>query len=88
MRPYAQFREWWTECLGRPPLGEHEVIPVLKALQGHPESPRLWDKYISKILVDELGFTPTTHEPCLYYKRNANGELILVLRQVDDFCIA
>jgi len=46
MRPDAQFREWRTECLGRPPLGEHRVIPVLKTLQRHAESPRLWDKHI------------------------------------------
>ena len=45
MKPDAQFQEWWTECLKKPKLDNDDVIPVLHALQGHPESPRLWDKY-------------------------------------------
>ena len=28
------------------------------------------------------------HEPCLYYKKDKNGELILILRVVDDFLVA
>ena len=43
------------------------------ASQGHPELPRLWDKYITKILIDKMGFTPTTHEPCLYFKYDNTG---------------
>lgn len=34
-----------------------------------------------------MGFTASTHEPCLY-KATINGELALFLRQVDDFAIA
>ena len=64
------------------------MIPILKALQGHPELPRLWDKHISKILIHELGFKATVHKPCLYYKRNDNDEITLILRQVDDFLVS
>jgi hypothetical protein len=64
------------------------VIPVEKALQGHPESPRLRDKYISKMITKELGFHSMVHEPCLYYKRDKDDNLTLILRQVDDFLVA
>jgi hypothetical protein len=75
MKPDAQFRQWWEEHLGKDPIPEGYVIPVKKALQGHPESPRLWDKYISKIITEELGLQSTVHEPCLYYKRDKDDNL-------------
>jgi hypothetical protein len=81
------FREWWTEHLKNPPIPDDcTVVQVQNAIQGHPESPRLWEKYIDKIL-RRLGFKPTTHEPCLY-SATLNGNFTLFLRQVDDFAIA
>jgi hypothetical protein len=88
MQVDSQFREWWTECLGNPPIPEGYVIPILKNLQGHPEGPRLWDIHIRGIVCDKLGFAHTTHEQCLYFKRTEAAGLILILRQVDDFIIA
>jgi hypothetical protein len=55
-------------------------------MQGHPESPRLWEKHADKIL-QELGLTPTIHEPCLY-SGAFNNHCVLFMRQVDDFAIA
>jgi hypothetical protein len=55
-------------------------------MQGHPESPRLWEKHADEILRD-IGLTPTIHEPCLY-SGNINGQRVLFMRQVDDFAIA
>ena len=81
------FRDWWENCLGREPSPKGHVLKVNKALQGHPEAPRLWHKHIHRILKEELGFTATTHETCLYQNK-VEGELILLLRQVDDFSIA
>jgi len=81
------YRDWWTNHLGRPPIPKHcNVVRVWKAIQGHPESPRLWERLIDRIL-RETGFKPTTHEPCLY-SGTVNGELVLFLRQVDDFSVA
>ena len=82
-----QFRDWWENCLGRPPIPRGHVLKVNKALQGHPEAPRLWHKHIDRIMTKELGFKATTHETCLYHKQ-IDGDLVLVLRQVDDFSIA
>jgi hypothetical protein len=88
MQADKQFREWWTQCLGHPPIPDGWVIPILKNLQGHPEGPRLWDNHIRGIMVKNLGFKTTTHEQCFYYKRTLTDGLILILRQVDDFIIA
>jgi hypothetical protein len=87
MQVDAQFHDWWTQCLGKPPIPEGYVIPILKNLQGHPEGPRLWDTHIRGIICNSLGFATTTHEQCFYYKRTKTDGLILILRQVDDFII-
>ena len=85
MQPDAQFRQWWRDCLKRPELAPDDVIPIQHALQGHPESPRLWDKYITNMLTDKkFGFKTCTHEPCLYYKIDKNNNLMLIVHQVDD----
>jgi Reverse transcriptase (RNA-dependent DNA polymerase) len=83
-----QFQDWWTNCLQLPPIPLGWVIPILRNLQGHPEAPRLWHKHIDDILVNQLGFDRTTHEPCLYFKHHPEHGLILLLRQVDDFLIS
>ena len=83
-----QYHEWWVECLGNEPIPPGYVLPVQHALQGHPESPRLWETHIHTILVKHLNFRSTTHEKCLYSKRDASGNLQLLLRQVDDFPVA
>jgi hypothetical protein len=45
------YKEWWEEHLGKPKIPEHhKVIRVNNAIQGHPESPRLWEKHIGGIL--------------------------------------
>jgi hypothetical protein len=49
----------------RSPIKPGEVIPILSAMQDHPESPQLWEKHADDIL-QKYGLTPTVHEPCLY----------------------
>jgi len=63
------------------------VVPLHKALQGHPEAGALWEQMIIGILEDELGFCSTTHE-CNLYHGKINGQLVLVCWQVGDFAIA
>ncbi len=46
IRPDKAFHDWWTLHKKRTPIPKGYVIPVLKAMQGHPESPRLWEKFI------------------------------------------
>ena len=80
------FRAWYTEIENKPPIPKNHVLPVNHALQGHPESPRLWARKIHSILTD-LGYKNTTHEPCLYAKM-IGDKPIFFLRQVDDFLIS
>ena len=39
------------------------------------------------MITEELGFTATVHEPCLYYKRDEDDNLTLILQQVDNFLV-
>ena len=85
-----QYREWYSaKYPDRPALKLGAVMRVKKALQGHPESPRLWAILIDDI-IQKLNLKPCTHEPNLYYSNNYNGtgKEVLLLRQVDDFAIS
>jgi hypothetical protein len=47
-----QYRDWYMERYpDKPPIPKHYVLPVKGALQGHPESPRLWAQLIDKIIL-------------------------------------
>ena len=84
----APFKAWWEKILKRPPIKVGHVLPVRHALQGHPESPRLWATMIHGILTGpSLLFTSASHEPCLY-QGTFDAVPIYLLRQVDDFAIA
>lgn len=85
IQPDRAFREWWI-ARGHPPMSNTAVIPVMRAMQGHPESSRLWEKHMDKI-VRKFKFKPTVHEPCLY-EGYVDGERCIFKRQVDDFAIA
>jgi hypothetical protein len=80
------FHAWWTEHKKRPPIPPGHVIPILSAMQGHPESPRIWEKHADAIL-RKLGLTPTVHEPCLYMG-TINKNCVIFMHQVDNFAIA
>jgi hypothetical protein len=79
--PDKAFLDWWVNHKKRPPIPNGHVIPILSAMQGHPESPCLWEKHADTIL-QEIGLTPTTHEPCLY-TGVINGLHVIFLHQVD-----
>ena len=61
-----------------------QVIPLFRALQGHPEAGALWERLITDILLNKLKFTCPTHERSIYFGF-IDGHEILVARQVDDF---
>ena len=87
VRVNQPYREWWSESMKQPDIPNGWVLPVHKALQGHPEAPRAWATKIDNVLQKKLKFVPTTHEPCLYCGKH-NGHEVMILRQVDDFAIA
>jgi len=48
-------------------LDRAQVLPVLHALQGHPESGKLWEKHITGILESaEFGSRSTTHDRSIH----------------------
>ena len=84
------YREWYKERFpNEPPIPKGSVLRVHGALQGHPESPRLWATLIDSI-IKKLGLKSCKHEPNLYYCSNYNntGKKVLFLRQVDDFAVS
>jgi hypothetical protein len=82
------YRSWHRKRFGTDVNPDTHVIPLERALQGHPEAGALWEKMIVGILEgDELQFKSTTHEPNLY-RGHIDGQLVLICRQVDDFAIA
>jgi hypothetical protein len=80
-----QYADWYKYTYGKE-VDRSKVLPVRRALQGHPESGRLWETHINKILVN-MGFITTTHDKTIY-KTTYNGETVYMLRQVDDFALA
>ncbi len=83
--PDWAFHNWWVNKKGKPPIPDSHVIPVLGAMQGHPESPCLWEKNIDQILRD-IGLTPTIHEQCIY-SGLILGKRVLFMWQVNNFAI-
>jgi hypothetical protein len=86
IQPDKAFNEWWVKHKGHPPIPPGHIIHVLSAMQGHPESPQLWEKHANAIL-RKVGLTPTVHEPCLYSGLIA-GQCYVFKRQVDNFAVA
>jgi hypothetical protein len=86
IRPDQAFNEWWVQHKGRTPIPTGQVIPILLAMQRHPESPRLWEKHADKVLGD-ISLTPMVHEPCLY-SGVINNNRVLFMWQVNNFTIA
>lgn len=81
------YRDWYKHRKGKE-LPKDSYVRVQHAIQGHPESPRLWQDHIDQILRN-LGYTQMTHEPCIYVNRRADlNEEVYLLRQVDDFALA
>ena len=80
------YKNWWFNKTGQTLEGDY-YVKVQHAIQGHPESPRLWQLFIDDILM-KIGFQATRHEPCIYrLPESVFGEEVLLLRQVDDFAL-
>jgi len=77
----------WYEHRFKKKLDRSLVLPVLRALQGHPESGTLWEKHITAILRSpQFGFKSGAHDRSMY-SATFEGTRILLLRQVDDFAV-
>ena len=80
------YKNWYFKQHSAVLEGDY-YVKVQHAIQGHPESPRLWQLFIDQILTN-IGFRATRHEPCIYrLNEDILGEEIFLLRQVDDFAL-
>ena len=81
------YAEWYSEQYGKD-IDRKLVLPIQRALQGSPESGRLWEEHCNRTLMNEpLNFETTTHDKTIYHT-TYKGEKIYLLRQVDDFALA
>jgi len=71
------YRSWYKKHYNMDIDPSTHVVPLHKALQGHPEAGALWECMIVGILEGELGFCSTTHE-CNLYQGEIDGQIILV----------
>ena len=78
--PYDPRLEY-TDDEGRPMF-----YRVKHNLYGLQSAGAVFYRYAKAWLVDELGFTPTTVDPCIFWKRTEKG-LCLVGLYVDDMCV-
>ena len=82
-----QYSEWWSQR-HKTNINRSHVLPVLRCLQGHPESGKIYERHINQILGSkELNFRATVHDRCIY-QTTYKGQQILLLKQVDDLAIA
>ena len=79
-----QYADWYYARFGVK-IPRNMVLPVQHALQGHPESGALWEKFVNSVIARH-GFTSTTHERSLY-QGTYKGHRMLICRQVDDLAI-
>lgn len=66
---------------GRP--GEHYVLKLNKNVYGQKSAGRVWNQYLTKKLVKEVGFTQSKIDECVFYK----GSVMYVL-YTDDSILA
>ena len=76
------YADWYKDEFGTE-INRRYTLPVKYCLQGHPESGKMWMHFIDNILIKEMGFKTTTHDCCIY-QAVRDGEVIYLLRMVDD----
>ena len=78
---YMEVPQGWEHLY--PP---NTVLKLLKTVYGSRQgAKRFWVKALK--VMDEMSFSRSKADPCLYYKWHADFGLILIISHVDDFCI-
>ena len=60
------------------------IVRLTKAMYGTIQAALLWFKHITEILINDLGFTQSELDPCLFFKFNKDGKQTTVCIHVDD----
>ena len=81
------FQEWYLLRFNIK-LNIGDCVPILKALQGHPEAGKWWSDLVNKHLA-ELGFVVAHTEPSIYLQKKDGIFInVFLLRQVDDILLS
>ena len=84
MRPPEEFKGYLKKNGVKAP--DDFLLKVRKGLYGAKQSGRLWHNECTKTLTESIGYTQCQKDPCLFFKKKADGSLSeLVLLYVDDF---
>ena len=67
--------------------GNVQVLRLIKSLYGTKQAGRLWQLKLRKFLIS-IGFSNSTHDPCLFVKRDNNGGVLIIGVYVDDLVVA
>ena len=81
--PWQWWPAAWFDASGKP-LYEDPVVPLVRALHGHPESGALWDAHLGAILID-LGWTRMEVHPGLWLHKKTGAVMAVY---VDDLLLA
>ncbi|MCO5600682.1 hypothetical protein L7F22_054797 [Adiantum nelumboides] len=65
---------------------EHLVYKVLKSLYGLKQSSKQWYHKFDAFM-HSIDYQQSNEDPCLYVKRQSNGQLIMLILYVDDMLI-
>jgi hypothetical protein len=68
------------------PDNDDLVVKVKKSIYGTPQAGRLWHKALNDHILTE-GFKPYSKDPCIYFKRNPDGNIMIICLYVDDMLI-
>ena len=72
-----QYYEWYKLRFNKD-IPQHCILPVQKALQGHPKSSRLWALHIDKILKTKFTLKSTTHKGCIFQGLYKNEKILFL----------
>ena len=68
--------------------GNPYVLKLKRALYGTKQASRMWQLKLRSHLIDNMGFTNSTHDPCLFSRHWDDGTTIIVGVYVDDIVVA
>ena len=68
--------------------GRSYVLKLKRALYGTKQASRMWQLKLRSHLMEHMGFSNSSHDPCLFSRRWDDGTVILVGVYVDDIVVA
>jgi len=74
-----------AECIAE--FLQGKIIKLKHTLYGTKQAGRRWNIKLNQSLVEKIGFVQSVLDPCLYFRRNAQGVSILLIH-VDDGMMA